>query len=194
MKDRREQSDSSVLPRKSSNKAGQSVAEGMEGRELAKRNSLQSAALRTQGRARRGVAPVIRHAQSTSTAPADGESLEQCRSLTHGATRLVTARTGVGPNTLLVGQVALPGDVARMMVRNEHAPLATREMARALAHPPGPIQVALLTCLAVRVGAGVAGCQGSAPHRTDTGRWFCHAASGVAAGLAVGGRWLPGGD
>src|SRR2546425_5603495 len=51
MKDRQEQSDSSVLPRKSSNKAGQSVAEGMEGRELAKRNSLQSTALRTQGRA-----------------------------------------------------------------------------------------------------------------------------------------------
>ena len=52
MKDRQEQSDSSVRPRKSSNKAGQPVAEGMEGRELAKRNSLQSTALRTQGRAR----------------------------------------------------------------------------------------------------------------------------------------------
>src|SRR5438128_3827278 len=52
MKDRQEQSDSSVLPRKSSNKAGQPVAEGTEERELAKRNSLQSTALRTQGRAR----------------------------------------------------------------------------------------------------------------------------------------------
>ena len=52
MMNRREQSDSSVRPRKSSNKAGLSVAEGMEERELAKRNSRQSAALRTQGRAR----------------------------------------------------------------------------------------------------------------------------------------------
>jgi RNA-directed DNA polymerase len=52
MMNRREQSDSSVLPRKSSNKAGRPVAEGMEGRELAKRNSRQTVALRTQGRAR----------------------------------------------------------------------------------------------------------------------------------------------
>src|SRR5712691_5328182 len=52
MMNRREQSDSSVLPRKSPNKAGQPVAEGTEERELAKRNSLQSTALRTQGRAR----------------------------------------------------------------------------------------------------------------------------------------------
>ena len=52
MMNRREQSDSSVRPRKSSNKAGLPVAEGMEERELAKRNWRQSAALRTQGRAR----------------------------------------------------------------------------------------------------------------------------------------------
>jgi RNA-directed DNA polymerase len=52
MMNRQEQSDSSVRPRKSSNKAGLPVAEGMEERELAKRNSRQSAALRTQGRAR----------------------------------------------------------------------------------------------------------------------------------------------
>src|SRR6266550_8247891 len=52
MMNRQEQSDSSVRPRKSSNKAGQPVAEGTEERELAKRNSLQSTALRTQGRAR----------------------------------------------------------------------------------------------------------------------------------------------
>jgi hypothetical protein len=44
-----EQSDSCVPPRKSSNKAGQPVAEGMEGRELANGNSRQPTILRTQG-------------------------------------------------------------------------------------------------------------------------------------------------
>jgi len=45
-----EQSDSPVLPRKSPNNTGLPVAEGMEGRGLAKGNSRQSTTLRTQGR------------------------------------------------------------------------------------------------------------------------------------------------
>jgi hypothetical protein len=52
MMDRQGQSDSSVRPGKSPNKAGKPVAEGTEERELAKGNSRQSTALRTQGRAR----------------------------------------------------------------------------------------------------------------------------------------------
>jgi RNA-directed DNA polymerase len=45
------QTDSLVVPTKSPNKTGRPVAEGMEGRGLAKGNSLQHNALRTQGRA-----------------------------------------------------------------------------------------------------------------------------------------------
>ena len=45
------QSDSPVVPAKSPNKTGRPVAEGMEGRGLAKGNSPQRHALRTQGRA-----------------------------------------------------------------------------------------------------------------------------------------------
>ena len=46
-------SDSSIVPEKSSNKARQRAAEGMEGRELAKGNTLEQNTLRTQGRERR---------------------------------------------------------------------------------------------------------------------------------------------
>ena|SRR5713101_524618 len=45
------QSDSPVVPAKSLNKTGRPVAEGTEGRGLAKGNSPQRNALRTQGRA-----------------------------------------------------------------------------------------------------------------------------------------------
>jgi RNA-directed DNA polymerase len=45
-------SDSLVVPKKVSNKARQRVAEGLEGRGLAERNSPQATTLRTQGRAR----------------------------------------------------------------------------------------------------------------------------------------------
>ena len=44
-------SDKPILPEKSSNKAGTSAAEGMEGRGLAKGNLRQQNAFRTQGRA-----------------------------------------------------------------------------------------------------------------------------------------------
>ena len=64
-------------------------------------------------------------------------------------------RTGVGADPLLVGQVRLPGDVARMVVRNEHRPLVARKLAGSLAHTARRIQVAFLTRLAVRVGTGV---------------------------------------
>jgi hypothetical protein len=43
-------SDSSVVPEKSPNKAAEPAAEGMEGRGLAKGNSPEHNALRTQGR------------------------------------------------------------------------------------------------------------------------------------------------
>src|SRR4030088_895674 len=45
-------SDSRVLPRKVPNNARRRAAEGLEGRQLAKRNSPQATTLRTQGRAR----------------------------------------------------------------------------------------------------------------------------------------------
>src|SRR5712692_10128705 len=45
-------SDSRVVPKKDPNKARRRVAEGLEGRRLAKRSSPQAATLRTQGRAR----------------------------------------------------------------------------------------------------------------------------------------------
>ena len=48
----RGKSDNCVVPRKSSNKTGPPVAEGMEGRQLAKGNSPEQNMLRTQGRAR----------------------------------------------------------------------------------------------------------------------------------------------
>jgi hypothetical protein len=65
MMHRQEQSDSSVRPKKSSNKAGRPVAEGLQERELAKRNSRQSTALRTQGRVRvlRGLEQIRQVAQ-----------------------------------------------------------------------------------------------------------------------------------
>jgi RNA-directed DNA polymerase len=44
-------SDSCVVPKKVPNKARQRAAEGLEGRQLAKRNTPQASALRTQGRA-----------------------------------------------------------------------------------------------------------------------------------------------
>ncbi|MGH9369448.1 MAG: group II intron reverse transcriptase/maturase, partial [Thermoanaerobaculia bacterium] len=46
----RGKSDSFVVPEKSSNKAGRLVAEGMEGRRLAKGNLLEGSACRTQSR------------------------------------------------------------------------------------------------------------------------------------------------
>ena len=51
MMDGHGQSDSPVVPTKSPNKTGRPVAEGMEGWGLAKGNSPQRNALRTQGRA-----------------------------------------------------------------------------------------------------------------------------------------------
>jgi len=50
MVNERGKSDSLVLPEKPSNKAGRLVAEGVEGRGLAKENSLEGSACRTQGR------------------------------------------------------------------------------------------------------------------------------------------------
>jgi group II intron reverse transcriptase/maturase len=50
MMNERGKSDSLVVPEKSSNKAGRPVAEGVEGRGLAKGNSLEGSACRTQGR------------------------------------------------------------------------------------------------------------------------------------------------
>jgi hypothetical protein len=45
-------SDSRTVPKKAPNKAGELAAEGLEGRRLAKQNSLQRTTLRTQGRER----------------------------------------------------------------------------------------------------------------------------------------------
>jgi RNA-directed DNA polymerase len=50
MMDGRGKSDSLVVPEKPSNKAGRPVAERVEGRGLAKGNSLEGSACRTQGR------------------------------------------------------------------------------------------------------------------------------------------------
>ena len=52
MKNGRGKSDNCVVPRKSSNNTGPPVAEGMEGRRLAKGNSREQNRLRTQGRDR----------------------------------------------------------------------------------------------------------------------------------------------
>src|SRR6266852_1073985 len=104
---------------------------------------------------RRGVAAVVEHAQSASAAPAHGKALQQCDPLTHRAARLMRTRTDVGANALLISQVRLPADVARMMLRNEDTPLAASQVAGSLAHTPRGIQVALPTRLAVRVGTGV---------------------------------------
>jgi len=52
MTDDRGKSDNCVVPKKSSNNTGPPVAEGMEGRRLAKGNTREQNMLRTQGRAR----------------------------------------------------------------------------------------------------------------------------------------------
>src|SRR5512136_2562816 len=67
-------SDNSVLPRRSSNKAGQRAAERMEGREMAKGKTLKQTTPRTQGR--RGMPSALERIRE-ATQRIDGETWRQ---------------------------------------------------------------------------------------------------------------------
>ena len=66
-------------------------------------------------------------------APAADQPLQQRPALARGAAALAARRAPVGAQPLLVGQVALEGDVAGVVVLDAHVPLLARRAALALA-------------------------------------------------------------
>src|SRR5260370_33541990 len=84
-----------------------------------------------------------------------GDALQQRRTLSHCASRLVWLRPGVGVEPRLIGLKGSPIDEAGMMVRNEHRPLIHRKMPNAFLDGAMFIHVAFVLGLAVGVSASI---------------------------------------
>jgi hypothetical protein len=66
--------------------------------------------------------------QAAATVSESDEALQQCRPLSHRASRLMRLWPRVGVESCLFGLKGSPIDEARMMLRNEDGPLLHREM------------------------------------------------------------------
>src|SRR6516165_1960652 len=104
---------------------------------------------------RRGAAGVV-CAQLASALSADGQPLQQSASFSHGtAAGLMRSRMSVGSDPRTIALVRAPIDEAFVVVRKEHGPLRSRQLAYALLARAGGIESDLMAALAIRVGARV---------------------------------------
>src|ERR1019366_860979 len=103
----------------------------------------------------RRVASSVIHLQTPTAGAADRDALQQGRTFSHRASRLMRTRTDVLPETLLVRFKSSPVDVARMMISDKDGPLAARAPLAAFAHPPTFIDIAQLMGFAIHVDAGI---------------------------------------
>ena len=86
---------------------------------------------------------------------ASGDALQQCRSLSHRASRLVWLRPGVGIEPRLIGLKGGPIDEAGMMVRDENRPLLHGQMTHPFPDGALFIDVTFGPGLAVGVSASI---------------------------------------
>src|SRR5215472_8423649 len=84
------------------------------------------------------------------------EPLQQGSALAHGAARpLVRTRLGVASKAFLVCLIGRPVDETRMMVRDQHLPFGTRQMAQTFLAAAGGIEDDLLAGSPIGVSAGI---------------------------------------
>jgi len=148
-------SDSLEVPVKSPNNAGQTAAEGMEGRGLAKRNLPQQNASRIQSPSDALSSARVVGVEPTATLPTGSEALQQCAAFSHSAARLVWPRMLVGINACLVGLERGPVNETWMMFGKKHGPLRHGQKTGSLTEPSLVIDVAFTMRLPVRVRASI---------------------------------------
>src|SRR4051794_19819603 len=93
--------------------------------------------------------------QTATTVPATDKALQQCRSLPHRSSRLMTLRSDIGIEPHLIGLIGRPIDEAGMMVLNKDGPLLHRKMPNSFSNDSVFIDIAFVSCLAVRVRASI---------------------------------------
>ena len=93
--------------------------------------------------------------QSAAAMAASGDALQQCRSFSHRASRLMRLRPGVGVEPRLIGLEGGPIDEAGMMIRDENGPLIHRKMTHSFLDGAVFIDVAFVAGLAVGVSASI---------------------------------------
>src|SRR5215471_9691632 len=84
-----------------------------------------------------------------------GNALQQRRTLSHRASRLMRLRTGVGVEPRLVDLKGGPINEARMMVRDKDGPLIHGQMPNAFLDGAVFIDVAFVAGLAVGISASI---------------------------------------
>lgn len=112
------------------------------------------------------------HGQSTPAASAGGQALQQGAALAQGAAAgLVRVGSGVGGDALLVGFVGGPVDVAKMVVHDQHLPVAAVQPAGAGAQHTVVVEAAFAAGATIDIGASV-GRMGE--HTVDRRVGGCH--------------------
>src|SRR5437879_13715446 len=101
------------------------------------------------------VPAAIVNMQPAATVSARDETLQQCRPLSHRASRLMWLRPCVGAEPSLIGLKGSPIDEAGWMVRNEDGPLIHRKMSNPFSDGAVFIDVAFVPGLAVGVSASI---------------------------------------
>ena len=101
------------------------------------------------------VPAAIVNMQAAATVSASDEALQQCRPLSHRASRLMRLRPRVGVEPRLIGLKRSPIDEAGVMVRNEDCPLLHRKMPNPFSDGAVFIDVAFILGLAVGVSASI---------------------------------------
>ena len=101
------------------------------------------------------VPAAIMNMQAAATVSASDEALQQCRPLSHRASRLMRLRPRVGVEPCLIGLKRSPIDEAGVMVRNEDGPLLHRKVPNPFSDGAVFIDVAFILGLAVGVSASI---------------------------------------
>ena len=104
----------------------------------------------------RGGAAGVMGAQLASAMSADGKTLQQRGSFSHGAgARLVRLGMRVGADAHAIGLVGAPVDEALMMIGDEYSPLRLRQLAHALPARTAMIERDLTAALAICICARI---------------------------------------
>src|SRR5579884_1163649 len=84
-----------------------------------------------------------------------GNALQQSTTFSHSASRLISLRTNIAADAVLIGLECRPIQIPRVMLFNEHRPLLHVQATDSFLHHPGLIDILLRSTLAVNVCAGV---------------------------------------
>src|ERR1700681_4413168 len=93
--------------------------------------------------------------QTAPAMTAGGNALQQCRAFSHGASRMVRPRPGVGIEPCLIGLEGRPIDETRMVIGDENRPFGDRQMTHPFLDGSVFIDVAFRPCLAVGISASI---------------------------------------